>query len=103
MSESGDRTAPTHVRQRASGRPAGQSAPSRTALRILRALADAEEADAPFPTLAELATLIGASHPTTPQHYIRALSDRRLIDGYGTARRLTDAGWETLDAAGGGL
>ena len=72
------------------------------ALAVLRVLADADGDATPCPSLRVLASLAGLDTPSKALHALLLLSDRRLIDGYGSDRRLTDAGWETLDALGGG-
>ena len=74
------------------------------AFAVLRVLADADDGrDAAPPSLNAIARAAGLSDNAKARYALLLLSDRRLIDGYGTARRLTDAGWETLDAAGGAL
>lgn len=74
------------------------------ALAVLRVLADADDGARSVPlSLNAIARAAGLSDNAKARYALLLLSDRRLIDGYGTARRLTDAGWETLDAAGGGL
>lgn len=69
------------------------------ALAVLRVMADA---DGPAPSLRVLASLAGLDTPSKALHALLLLSDRRLIDGYGSDRRLTDAGWETLATLDGG-
>lgn len=95
-----DDIAPARARKREGAQDAAPL-PS-TALTVLRGLADAEDADAPRPSLDTLARMIGTPNRSRARYLLLLLSDRRLIGGYGTARRLTDAGWETLDAAEGG-
>lgn len=84
-------------------RDAGELSPAMYT--VLRAIADAEDAGLPLPTLAAMADAIRADGIASgtrgmAKHAFLCLSDRRLIDGYGTARRLTEAGWETLETAG---
>lgn len=78
------------------------AAPSAAMMTVLRVMADAEDGGLPLPTLAVMADAIRADGILSgtrgmAKHAFLCLSDRRLIDGYGTARRLTEAGWEALD------
>lgn len=96
MSEAGDRTMPAPARARRLV-PGYYKALSPKAYTALRFIADAEDAGESFPSLAEIATAAGLANTAAARWAVMALSDRRLIDGYGTARRLTEAGWETLE------
>lgn len=96
MAKGTDDSEPTALVKRR-GRPADACALSVGGLAVLRALADAEEAEEARPTYADLASRCRFLHPTTARVRVLELSDRRLIDGHGTARRLTEAGWETLE------
>lgn len=98
MSEAGDLTTtrPARTRRRVpTYRPISDSA-----LAALRVIADTEEDGRQFPSLDELATAAGLKNRSGARLAVMILSDRRMIDGYGTTRRLTEAGWETLEAAG---
>lgn len=99
MGEATDDTAPTVVSKRP-GRQADAEPLSAGSRAVLRALADAEESGEPRPTFDDLAALCGYEQGAQARARMLDLSDRRLIDGFGTARRLTEAGWETLEGEG---
>lgn len=67
-------------------------------LAVLVALAAAERDDGPCPSLSMLAATCGMTGNGAVRYELLTLSDRRLIDGHGTARRLTDAGRAALAA-----
>jgi hypothetical protein len=48
--------------------------------------------------LPQLVTATGLTTKGTARYALLLLSDRRLIGGHGSPRRLTEAGWEVLDA-----
>lgn len=98
MGEATDDTAPTVVSKRR-GRQADAETLSAGSHAVLRAFADAEEAGEPRPTFDDLAAALGFAQGAIARARMLDLSDRRLIDGFGTARRLTEAGWETLESA----
>lgn len=95
MSQVGESTTPEPAR--ASRRVPAYRPIADRALTTLRVIADAEDAGLPFPTLDALADAAGLANKASARQAVMVLSDRRLIDGYGTTRRLTEAGWETLD------
>lgn len=95
MSKVGESTTPEPAH--ANGRVPAYRKIADRALSVLRVIADAEDGGQPFPTLDELAKAAGLANRASARQAVMVLSDRRLIDGYGTARRLTEAGWETLE------
>lgn len=65
-------------------------------LAVLTALAAAERAGEPRPSLHALVLATGLAQNSAVRYELLSLSDRRLIDGHGTDRRLTDDGWAAL-------
>lgn len=95
MPEAGECTTTEPARTRS--RVPAYRAISANAFTALRVIAEAEDSGAPFPTLDALAAAAGLANRASARQAVMVLSDRRLIDGYGTHRRLTEAGWETLE------
>lgn len=96
MSEAGQSNTPAPTRARRGVAPYHKPLSAKARL-ILQSIADAEEDGLPFPSLASLAEVSGLANAAAARWAVVTLSDRRLIDGYGTRRRLTEAGWETLE------
>lgn len=68
------------------------------ALAVLRVLADRDDTGGDRLTLATVAARAGLSDNAKARYALLLLSDRRLIDGHGSGRRLTDAGRAVLAA-----